>query len=453
MRRIKTIIQLMRLMNLIGPMCLIGLISSCSSELEGPGTEVEKERTPIQLVGYMSPYTEQASEARGRGDSQFSMPNSQWSMVNDQWSMVNGQWSMVNDQWSMVNGMTRTEPAWMPEGYSLYTPPTDRTTAIGAFFTQDSPSPTHTDRRIFFSNNGTDADTSDDHWYVEGKEPPTGDFYLYGYMPYNAATVSIAANDTYAEGATLTFNDMNCISTKDICVVVGASHGTDTDTPATPQGLHIGKFGCTMKAGGSGNENYLFLLMEHLYAKLEFSFRVDNSAPYYYANLRTIKLRKVELMGYTYTLNNLSDAVVMKEKGDFVVELKSNDTDTSPIVNDILFVPDGSSKDMSPELLFEGDEELPTLTYTTETAYVPYFNLSGSGKVYYVLRSTYDVYDKQGNLIRQGCVAENLIVPNERFSLRQLSRGYKYTLQLTVMPTYLYMMSEPDLDNPSVAWE
>ena len=428
----------MRLMNLIGPMCLIGLISSCSSELEGPGTEVEKERTPIQLVGYMPSYVEQTSptsEARGRNNSQFSILNSQFS-----------------------NGLTRTDPEWEPPtGYSLYTPSPQKTTAIGTFFTKDSPSE-YIERRIFFNNNETD-DPADDHWYVEGKEAPTGDFYIYGYMPYNAANVTIEPETVdevtgYQKGAVLTFTDMNSISTMDICVIVGASHGTNAYTPVS---LQTGKFGlCTMKKGGSGYENYLFLLMEHLYAKLEFCFRVDAE----YAALRTIKLRKVELMGYTYTLGNLSDKEVMKEKGDIIVELKANNTGTSPIINDILFRPDNTSNDMSPELLFEGDEELPTLTYTTETAYVPYFNLSGSGKVFYVLRSTYDVYDNnpspghpEGNLIRQGCVAENLIVPNDRFNLSQLSRGTKYTLQLTVMPTYLYMMSEPDLDNPSVTLE
>ena len=84
---------------------------------------------------------------------------------------------------------------------------------------------------------------------------------------------------------------------------------------------------------------------------------------------------------------------------------------------------------------------------------MPYVNLSGSGKVMYILRSTYDVYDKQNNLIRKGCVAENTIVPQERFNIKQFNRGHKYTLRLTVMPTYLYMLSEPDLNNPSVDFD
>ena len=179
---------------------------------------------------------------------------------------------------------------------------------------------------------------------------------------------------------------------------------------------------------------------------------MDDSEPYKYASLRTIKLRKLELTSYTYTLDNLSDATIMKKKGDITVNLAANNTGTSPIESTIYFTPDNTSGNMDPILLFEDEdgEELPSVGYTTETGYVPYFNLSGSGKVLYVLRSTYDVYDKQNNLIRKGCVAENTIVPQERFNIKQFSRGHKYTLRLTVMPTYLYMLSEPDLNNPTI---
>ena len=75
-----------------------------------------------------------------------------------------------------------------------------------------------------------------------------------------------------------------------------------------------------------------------------------------------------------------------------------------------------------------------------------------------MLRTTYDVYDNnpseghpEGNLIRQKCVAENKIIPQQLFTnVSSLARGYMYTINLTIEPTYLYMLSEPDLDNPAV---
>ena len=57
---------------------------------------------------------------------------------------------------------------------------------------------------------------------------------------------------------------------------------------------------------------------------------------------------------------------------------------------------------------------------------------------------TYDVYDKQGNLVRQECTAEN------KLQSVTLTRGEWRTVNLTVNPTYLYVLSEPDLDNPTV---
>lgn len=370
-------------------------MAGCNSELEGPGTGKGK-GTPIQLMNYMATYTE------------------------------------PEDNSLAPTGLTRTwEP---PTGFSLYT--TTGTTALGAFFTSGTESDK---RRIYYH-------TDDGKWYIEGQEAPaTGDYNLYGYVPFNSADVDITPHTNYEQGATLTFNNMKSIMTSDICVIVGASNGT-ADSPTS---LQEGKFSCNM----ASSYNYLYLLCEHLYAKIEFCFRVDNSEPYKYATLRKIKLRRVELTTYTYTLENLSDIDIMKKKGSISVSLTANNTGTSPIDGAIYFTPDLSSGDMDPVLLFEGEKELPSNTYTTETGYVPYFNLGGSGKVLYVLRSTYDVYDRYDNLIRKGCVAENTIVPQERFNIRQFNRGYKYTLQLTVMPTYLYVLSDPDLDNPSVAMD
>jgi hypothetical protein len=64
-----------------------------------------------------------------------------------------------------------------------------------------------------------------------------------------------------------------------------------------------------------------------------------------------------------------------------------------------------------------------------------------------VLTSEYDVYDKDGNLIRQNCTAENKlpVTPDE-----QWKSGNRIVVPLTVEPTYLYVLSEPDLDNPTI---
>jgi hypothetical protein len=48
-------------------------------------------------------------------------------------------------------------------------------------------------------------------------------------------------------------------------------------------------------------------------------------------------------------------------------------------------------------------------------------------------------------------VAENKLNIMHLFSpARIASRGMKYSIKLIVNPTYLYVLSEPDLDNPTI---
>lgn len=68
----------------------------------------------------------------------------------------------------------------------------------------------------------------------------------------------------------------------------------------------------------------------------------------------------------------------------------------------------------------------------------------------FVVTSIYDVYDKQGNLIRKNCEAENSLEISKLYDRQlQTTRGWKYNVNMTIMPTYLYVLSEPDLDNPT----
>jgi hypothetical protein len=64
----------------------------------------------------------------------------------------------------------------------------------------------------------------------------------------------------------------------------------------------------------------------------------------------------------------------------------------------------------------------------------------------FTLRTTFDVYDKEGNLTRKGAVAENKI----SLAAVDLAAGEVYTVNLTIRPTYLYVLSDPDLENPTI---
>ena len=77
-----------------------------------------------------------------------------------------------------------------------------------------------------------------------------------------------------------------------------------------------------------------------------------------------------------------------------------------------------------------------------------------SGITTLVLTSVYDVYDTKGNKIRENCSATNTMVLKDLLTEQTLTgRGKRYTVNMTIRPTYLYVLSEPDLDNPTVSVE
>ena len=341
--------------------------------------------------------------------------------------------------------MTRTN-TWAPTGFTeAQTTDLKSIGAIGAFFTKDASggNPAVCEQRRFWYST---------KWNINEEISNPDVYRLYGYLPYNAATATITPNGTYANGAVLTLNGLSGIMIKDVCVLVGAREGTNATTPATrvigenSVGVLAGMFDCDIKAGE--NPNYLFLLFDHIYAQLLFKFTINEK----YHSLRTIKIKRLELMAYsdyTYSSNKK-----MKKAQSLTVTLQANTTGASPIENVSNLTADNTSGSMDPVLLFN-DENAPLVLSPSEwkeyPTYVP------EVPSFFMLKTTYDVYDKnttedhpEGNLIRKNCVAENKINPRALFNQEKLERGKLYTINLTVNPTYLYVLSEPDLDNPTL---
>ena len=172
------------------------------------------------------------------------------------------------------------------------------------------------------------------------------------------------------------------------------------------------------------DENYkIHLLMDHLYAAALFSLKIDTD----YALLRTIKLK-------TMTLSTDNGSV------NATISLTHNETGASPISN-VTYTASGSSDVV---VLFNSDEGTAldkSVPLPVNVCFAP--TLSAD----LTLVSTYDVYDSKGNLIRQNCTATNKL-PN-----LEANRGQRVQVNLTVTPTYLYVLSDPDLDNPTITIE
>ena len=255
----------------------------------------------------------------------------------------------------------------------------------------------------------------------------------------------------------MTIHGLNALTPSDVCVIVGAkddptwqtSYDSD-ETEHTVTGLQAGHFDVSFQ-GGESAKNYLFLLFDHLYSAIRFQFTIDPK----YAKLRTIRLRKLELVAYS---DDHGGAV--KAKYNATITLLKNNSGTSPIVGDVVFEPDNSSADVAPVPIYDWEDDLNKyVTLTDEPQQFMGCFVPGD-HTYFKLRTTYDVFDKNtdsdllGNLIRQQCQAENTFDLRSKLSSYMgptgALRGHSYSYTITVQPTYLYVLSEPDLDNPTL---
>lgn len=260
-------------------------------------------------------------------------------------------------------------------------------------------------------------------------------YYVYGFMPKNIAdNVSISPNyGSYANGATLTITNLDAVTPADVCIIVGAESTNNTGTEGTPE---LGKFSYV----GKEEDNYAIILLDHLYAGLHFRMKVNEV----YNNLRTIKLKKLVLKANIES--STVNATIKLWSKSYASQQTDYDEELYDPIEQATFTTNSSTGQYAEAQLYpiEGDDPL-TLT----TSYQDFLGCFAPGTCQsYTLYSTYDVYDKDNNLIRSNQTASNKI----EFG-NELPRGKINRYNLTVNPSYLYVLSDPDLDNPSVVIE
>lgn len=253
---------------------------------------------------------------------------------------------------------------------------------------------------------------NDSRWHSNIEVTSGQSYRLYGYAPADAVTAAISEESE--AGATMTFTNLPSVSSQDICFVVGVQHMTEA---TGTKDIKLGQFAFT---GGSQDHNFINLQMDHLYAGLCFQMTIDSD----YALLRRIKIKKMELQ----TSSSIPTTTV---------KLVANNSGTSP-VSEVSY---GTStgEPMSATFFKSTDGEVLSADVVKEAmcCFVP---ILGNDLT---LVTTYDVYDRNDNKIAERTASNKL--PN-----LTVARGDLMTLLLTVNPTYLYVLSEPDLDNPTI---
>ena len=274
-------------------------------------------------------------------------------------------------------------------------------------------------------------------------------YYLYGYMPASivdtdkrSLTVDDAdLNGDYSKGANLTLGGLPIFTEEDICVVVRAQRITSAeDNPDMEDQVEAYKTTGSNFAylSGSANENYVNLLMDHLYVQLQLRFNVESE---YYA-LRHIHLKSVKLRS---SYGPYVNATVKFRNGKRLTDHVGYAT-TGPDTQEFTLLTGGDME------LASTEASSPTALLKTVNCPHCLFDVKEDNDTYLTIESTYDVYDNNvttehpnGNLIRQNCTVTNRVKRRDK-----ATPGMRKTLTLTVAPTYLYMLSEPDLDNPTV---
>ncbi len=261
------------------------------------------------------------------------------------------------------------------------------------------------------------------YWYSSVAIEENHNYEIYGFHPATGVSNNSSLNYTTPTAPVLTLPTLNACSATDVCVVVGVKRALNKTQAIEDSGIQLGDFSYT----ASENDNYVYLLMDHLFTCVNFEFKINDR----YDELRDIRIRKVEITPET------------AKNVQVVVSLSPNTTGDNPITN-VVYNETVLTDPAVPTVIYDKGDDGGRLNPTTALVIPSYVYVASDGSTSsYTLTTTYDVIDNADKVVRPACVANNKItLPNT------LTRGKKYTFESVVAPTYLYQLSDNDLNNP-----
>lgn len=310
-------------------------------------------------------------------------------------------------------------------------------------------------------------------------------YKIFGHVPHDCA----ASFKYDFQNNTISMFDIKPVNNTDVSVIVGVGMNHYWNEGKTEARADIGAYPCNFLYKPTSDNHNICLLMDHLFARTNFKFAIGTK----YHQLRDIKLRAVRL----------SIPEIMQLDAEIPLDTKNEgkDKQTAIIDKDLKWTitkysaldetalrtyisGKGWDKDKNNQDILNKEnktisewtkDELIKLAESHAQKAVVYFNEDGGKQltetmtlfgpgfftplakpdkpITFQLEVVYDIYDKAGKITRKGATAVNSYTANmkdlEGHQI-EVKRGNSYNIQITVEPTYLYQLSEYDLDNPSL---
>lgn len=254
--------------------------------------------------------------------------------------------------------------------------------------------------RLAGKSYSTTYDKANTRWHSSIRVEP-GKYYFYAYHP-TTLSPDVDATNRKATFSVEGFCDYDLMAS---CETMGYRENT---TPATTPWSITNTLYEVQK-----ENNKVSFKLNHLLAKVKVNF--SYGAPY--SDLRDIEITSVKLTTankYTIAYNYVNNTTVY--------------TPTASNVTKTLAKPDAATL----------DSDHKSFDYTT--FYVVPAVLNGD----ITMVVTYNVYDKKGT-----CTREAVTATNKLKVATAAKAAESYTLNIKVVPTYLYQLSDGDLDNPT----
>ena len=238
-------------------------------------------------------------------------------------------------------------------------------------------------------------------------------YNIYSYIPKR--------NGVSLSGNVITFTDVPFIMSEEILLSSGAVAETVTknNTPTDKTGSLVkNKYSINVESD-EDTKNYVTFMMDRVMAKVNLNFKVHEN----YSKIRTIKIKEVTLKPAAGNYQSVNIDCTMND-GSAIGYVMSKGAAVDHSVS------------FSPVNL--------ELVNTSEKSAGTFYSVPGVQNNV-VMTVEYDVYDKAGTLVRADQTVTNSSI--KLINTGILERAKEYTLNVNIVPTYLYSLSDTDKES------